>query len=61
MGHILERCSTVVREKNKGMFYNSSYKPFKHFWKYSKNIQRCSRIIQENLKNVIWDIRGILQ
>ena len=37
MGHILERCSTVVREKFKGLFYNSSYKPFKHFWKYSKH------------------------
>ena len=49
MGHMLERCSTVVLEKFKGLFYNSSYKPFKHFWKYSKNILKCSRIIQEHL------------
>ena len=63
MGHILERCSTIVLEKIKGLFYNSSYKPFKHFWKYSKTILNCSRIIKEHLKNVIWDIfiKGILQ
>ena len=63
MGHILERCSTIVREKFKRLFYSSSYKPFKHFWKYSKNILKCSRIIKELLYNVIWDIfiRGILQ
>ena len=47
--HILERCYTVVLEKFKGLFFNSSYKPFKHFWKYSKNILNASRIIQEHL------------
>ena len=56
MGHILERSSTVVLEKLKDLLYDNSYKPFKHFWTYSKTILKCSRIIQEYEQNIIWAI-----
>ena len=46
MGHILERCSTVFREKIKGLFYTNHLNISEMF---SKSILKCSRIIQEHL------------
>ena len=46
MGHIWERCSTVVLEKNKGLFYNNHLNISENIL---KNILKCSRIIQEHL------------